>query len=39
MAHMQKAGHTPIALFGGGTGMIGDFGKNRYEKNDDSGGN
>jgi len=24
MAHMQMAGHTPIALFGGGTGMIGD---------------
>lgn len=24
MAHMQKTGHTPIALFGGGTGMIGD---------------
>jgi len=24
MAHMQKAGHVPIALFGGGTGMIGD---------------
>jgi len=24
MAHMQKAGHTPIALLGGGTGMIGD---------------
>lgn len=24
MAHMQKAGHIPIALFGGGTGMIGD---------------
>lgn len=24
MAHMQQAGHTPIALFGGGTGMIGD---------------
>ncbi|MBQ4121182.1 MAG: tyrosine--tRNA ligase, partial [Clostridia bacterium] len=23
MAHMQQAGHTPIALFGGGTGMIG----------------
>jgi tyrosyl-tRNA synthetase len=24
MSHMQKAGHTPIAVFGGGTGMIGD---------------
>ncbi|MBQ7227874.1 MAG: tyrosine--tRNA ligase [Clostridia bacterium] len=24
MAHMQKAGHKPIALVGGGTGMIGD---------------
>ena len=24
MAHMQRAGHRPIALFGGGTGMIGD---------------
>ncbi|MBO4216974.1 MAG: tyrosine--tRNA ligase [Clostridia bacterium] len=24
MSHMQKAGHRPIALFGGGTGMIGD---------------
>ena len=24
MAHMQRAGHKPIALFGGGTGMIGD---------------
>ncbi len=24
MAWMQKFGHTPIALFGGGTGMIGD---------------
>lgn len=24
MAHMQKHGHRPIALFGGGTGMIGD---------------
>lgn len=24
MMHMQKAGHKPIALFGGGTGMIGD---------------
>lgn len=24
MAHMQKAGHRPVALVGGGTGMIGD---------------
>ena len=24
MAHMQKAGHRPIALMGGGTAMIGD---------------
>lgn len=24
MAHMQKAGHRPIALMGGGTGMVGD---------------
>ena len=24
MAHMQRAVHVPIALFGGGTGMIGD---------------
>ena len=24
MAWMQRCGHTPIALFGGGTGMIGD---------------
>ena len=24
MAHMQRAGHKPIALMGGGTAMIGD---------------
>ncbi len=24
MAHMQRAGHRPIALMGGGTGMVGD---------------
>ena len=24
MAHMQRAGHIPLALMGGGTGMIGD---------------
>ena len=24
MRHMQNAGHTPIALVGGGTGMVGD---------------
>lgn len=24
MSHMQKAGHTPIALIGGGTAMVGD---------------
>ena len=24
MAHMQRAGHRPIVLFGGGTGMVGD---------------
>ena len=33
MAHMQKAGHTPIALFGGGTGMVGDpSGKSEMRK-------
>ena len=24
MTHMQRAGHRPIALVGGGTGMVGD---------------
>jgi tyrosyl-tRNA synthetase len=24
MSHMQKHGHRPIALMGGGTGMVGD---------------
>jgi len=33
MAHMQRAGHRPIALLGGGTGMIGDpSGKNDMRK-------
>lgn len=33
MAHMQRAGHKPIALFGGGTAMIGDpSGKNDMRK-------
>ena len=33
MAHLQKAGHTPIALFGGGTGVIGDpYGKSAMRK-------
>ncbi|MBQ3791772.1 MAG: tyrosine--tRNA ligase, partial [Clostridia bacterium] len=33
MSHMQKAGHRPIALMGGATGMIGDpTGKNDMRK-------
>lgn len=32
-SHMQKAGHKPIILLGGGTATIGDpSGKIRYEK-------
>ena len=34
-SHMQKCGHKPIILVGGGTATIGDPSrKNRYEKND-----
>ncbi len=33
MAHLQRAGHKPIALMGGGTGMIGDpSGKSELRK-------
>ena len=33
MAHMQRAGHRPIALMGGGTGLIGDpSGKSELRK-------
>ena len=33
MAHMQRAGHRPIVLLGGGTGMVGDpSGKNEMRK-------
>lgn len=33
-SHMQKCGHKPIILVGGGTATIGDPSrKNRYEKN------
>ena len=33
MAHMQRAGHRPIILMGGGTGMIGDpSGKNEMRR-------
>ena len=35
-SHMQKNGHSPIILVGGGTATIGDPSrKNRHEKNDD----
>ena len=33
LARMQQAGHTPIALAGGGTGMIGDPGGKSAERN------
>ena len=38
MAHMQRAGHRPVALLGGGT-AIGrrSYRKNRYAQNDDTG--
>ena len=36
MMHMQRAGHRPIALLGGGTTMIGDPSRQiRYAKYDD----
>ena len=39
-SHMQKCGHKPIILVGGGTATIGDPSrKNRYEKNDVKRGN
>lgn len=38
MAHMQRAGHRPICLIGGGTAMIGDpFRQDRYAQDDDGG--
>ena len=38
MKRLQMAGNKPIALIGGGTGMIGDpSGKYRHEKNAHSG--
>ena len=33
LARMQRAGHTPISLAGGGTGMIGDPGGKSAERN------
>lgn len=36
MARMQRAGHRPIAIFGGGTGNDRrSFGKERYAQNDE----
>ena len=38
MAHMQRAGHRPIVLLGGGTGMIGDPSRqNGHAQDDDHG--
>ena len=38
MAHMQRHGHRPIVLLGGGTTLIGDpFRSYRYAKNADHG--
>ena len=39
MAHMQKAGHTDRFVWRRNRYDRRPFGKNRYEKNDDSGGN
>ena len=36
MMYMQKFGHTPVVLLGGGTGMVGDpSGTDRYASDDD----
>ncbi len=36
MMYMQKYGHTPVVLLGGGTGMVGDpSGKTGYASDDD----
>ena len=37
MKRLQEAGNRPIALIGGGTGYIGDFGKIRHALHDDAG--
>lgn len=35
MMYMQKYGHTPVVLLGGGTGMVATHPANRYAKDDD----
>lgn len=38
MSHLQKAGHKPLILVGGGTGAIGDpSGRNDMQRDDDKG--